>query len=101
MFTDHTEFGWSIVNFFVHGTKATYAAIGVGLVMAVLYFGIFFKDLSDFRDAWSDFGRDLVLRQFSARISFWLIISIGSGMLAYYQLPEWFPHLFGHAGPPH
>jgi hypothetical protein len=33
----------------------------------------------------------------SPRISFWIILSIGSGFLAYYQLPEWFPHLFRHA----
>lgn len=97
MFTNYgyTEFGLAIVDFFVHGTRAMYAAIGIGLVMAIVYFGIFFKDLSDFQDAWSDFSRGLVSRQFSGRISFWLIISIGSGFLAYYQLPEWFPHLFG------
>jgi hypothetical protein len=97
MFTDHAQFGWIICTAFVYSAKAMYGAVSVGLVVAVLYFRIFFKSLSDFQDAWVDFGRGLFSRQLSARISFWIIISAGSGMLAYYQLPEWFPHLFGSA----
>lgn len=84
-------------NVLVHCTKLTFAAIGLGLVVAIIYFRIFFKNLDDFQDAWSDFWRGLFSRQLAGRISFWIIISVGSGMLAYYQLPEWFPHLFGHA----
>lgn len=99
MFTDYAKFGWIIGNIIAHGhdMKAMYAAIALGLVIAILYFRIFFKDLSDFKDAWFDFGRGLPSRQFSPRVSFWLIISVGSGFLAYYQLPGWFPHLFGPA----
>jgi len=43
MFHDFIEFFRMIYDFFAHGTKLTYAAMGVGLVMAVLYFGIFFR----------------------------------------------------------
>jgi ABC-type Fe3+ transport system permease subunit len=89
------KFGWIICGFIVHGTKVTWTAMAIGLVVAILYFRIFFRSWDDFRDAWSDFWRGLVRRQLAGRISFWIIISVGSGMLAYYQLPEWFPHVFG------
>ncbi|HEV2331026.1 MAG TPA: hypothetical protein VGY56_19765 [Verrucomicrobiae bacterium] len=91
------ECGWIIGSVFAQVTKLAWAAMGIGLVVAILYFKIFFKNWDDFQDAWSDFWRGLFRRQLAGRISFWIIISAGSGMLAYYQLPEWFPHLFGHA----
>lgn len=72
--------------------------MSIGLAVSILYFRIFFKNWDDFQDAWADFGRGLLTRQLSGRVSFWIIISIGSGMLAYYQLPKWFPHLFGLPG---
>ncbi|HEY1788731.1 MAG TPA: hypothetical protein VGJ73_11270 [Verrucomicrobiae bacterium] len=106
MFNDYKGFGRTILDFFVHGTKLTYAAIGIGLVVAILYFGIFFRNSSGFGNDVSnalnnpviDKDYDYVNRQWSKdKILLWLIISIGSGILAYYQLPEWFPHLFGHA----
>jgi hypothetical protein len=97
MFRDHMEFGWIIYNISGHGAKLSCAAMVIGLVVGILYFRIFFRSLDDFREAWADFWRGLLSRQLSGRISFWIIISVGSGMLAYYQLPEWFPHLFGDA----
>lgn len=97
MSKNYAEFGWVFCSFLIHRSKLTWAAIVIGLVVSILYFRIFFRNLSDFQDAWSDFWRSLLSRQFSPRISFWVIISAGSGMLAYYQLPEWFPRLFGHA----
>jgi hypothetical protein len=90
------EFRWIIGSVFAHATKLIWSAMAIGLAVAILYFRIFFRNWDDFRDAWSDFWRGLLRRQLAGRISFWIIISVGSGMLAYYQLPEWFPHLFGH-----
>jgi hypothetical protein len=89
------EFGPIICGIAVHGSKLIYTAAGVGLGVAILYFKLFFKDWDDFKDAWSDFWRGLFRRQIAGRISFWIIISVGSAMLAFYQLPDWFPHLFG------
>ena len=91
MFKDNIEFFRIIYNFFAHGSKLTYAALGVGLLMAVLYFRIFFRDVDGFMERASGgyFHRG------SPLLWLWIMISVGSGMLAYYQLPEWFPHVFG------
>jgi hypothetical protein len=101
---DYKEFFRTIYGFFAHGTRLTYASIGVGLLIAFLYFGIFFGGVSGF---WEDFKNaeiripflsknyDYVNTQWSKdKIMLWVIISVGSGALAYYQLPLWFPHLF-------
>ena len=48
MLKDDTEFFRIIYHFFADGTKLTYAAIGVGLLVAFLYFRIFFRDVSGF-----------------------------------------------------
>lgn len=85
-----------ICSVIVGGTRLIWAAASIGLVVAILYFRIFFGSWDNFRDAWSEFWRGLLRRQFAGRISFWIIISVGSGMLAYYQLADWFPHLFGN-----
>ena len=50
MFHDDAEFSRIIYSFFAHGTKTTYAAMGVGLVAAILYFRIFFGSPSGFED---------------------------------------------------
>lgn len=89
------HFGSIITGIVLHSPKLIGTATGVGVGVAIVYFKIFFKDWDDFKDAWSDFWRGLFRRQFAGRISFWIIISVGSGMLAFYQLPDWFPHLFG------
>ncbi len=94
MFKADAEFFRMIYNFFAHGTKLTYAAMGVGLLLAVLYFRIIFKDFSGFQEALADCGGSFSKR-ISPQILFWMMISVGGGALAYYQLPEWFPHFFG------
>ncbi|MFZ1073476.1 MAG: hypothetical protein WAO21_08580 [Verrucomicrobiia bacterium] len=92
-----------IFHFFANGTKLTYAAIGVGLLIAVLYFKLFFKDLSGFEDdaenasniPMVDPDYDYVDSRWSnGKITIWILLSVGSGIIAYYQLPDWFPHLF-------
>ncbi|HUA65624.1 MAG TPA: hypothetical protein VME24_07240 [Alphaproteobacteria bacterium] len=88
--------GCIICSVVAHGARLTCAATSIGLIVAILYFRIFFRNWDDFQDAWGDFARGVLARQLSGRISFWIMISIGSGFLAYFQLPKWFPHLFGH-----
>jgi hypothetical protein len=95
MFHDFIEFFRMIYGFFAHATGLTYAAIGVGLFMAVLYFRIIFEDFSGFREALADCGGGLYRSRMSPQIVIWIMISVGCGALSYYQLPGWFPHLFG------
>jgi hypothetical protein len=92
-----------IYHFFADGTKLTYAAIGVGLLVAFFYFRIFFRDVSGFEEDSKndanipilDKDYDYVNSQWSHnKITAWILLSIGSGVLAYYQLPQLFPSFF-------
>lgn len=92
MLKDDAEFFRMIYDFFAHGTRLTYAAMGVAILMAVLYFRIIFEDWDGFQDALNNSWN---YRGMSPQLMLWLMISIGSGFLAYYQFPGWFPHIFG------
>ena len=50
MLKNDMEFFRIIYHFFKDATLLTYAAIGAGLVVAFLYFTIFFRDVSGFED---------------------------------------------------
>ena len=104
MLKDDLEFFRIIYHFFADGTKLMYAAIGVGLLVAFLYFRTFFRDASGFEDDVEksnkipilDADYDYVDSKWSSeKIWVWALLSVGSGMAAYYQLPQWFPHTFG------
>ncbi len=84
-------------------SRLTCAAIGVGLVVAFLYFKLFFGDWGGFKlDIENEAKIPLVDKDYDFvesrwsyyKILLWLLISVGSGLLAYYQLPGWFPRLF-------
>jgi hypothetical protein len=103
MLKDDLEFFRIIYRFFADGTRLTYAALGVGLLVAVLYFRIFFRNVDGFEEDADKAGKIPILNQdydyveskwSHNKIMIWLVISIGSGIAAYYQLPDWFPHLF-------
>jgi hypothetical protein len=103
---DHLEY---FVHWVASGTKLTYVAIGIGLIAAFLYFKIFFGDWDGFKE---DVENDRKYRTWFLRLIFWrdtnyidyewshfkimiwLMISAGCGILAYYQLPHWFPNTF-------
>src|SRR6266550_1642475 len=81
----------------------TCAAVGVGLLVAVLYFKLFFGNFRGFgkdvgnsgSDPLLDDDYDYVESQWSSnKILIWLLLSFGCGWLAYHQLPGWFPDLF-------
>ena len=102
MLDDLKTFVMIFVEFFVNADKRTYAAIGVGLIVAVLYFGLFFKGTSGFKDDVNKAGQiPIVHRDFDRveskwshyKLLFWIILSVSSGVLAYHQLPDWFPGL--------
>jgi len=103
MFKDDIEFIRIIYRFFADGTKLTYAAIGVGLLVAFLYFRMFFGSVSGFEEDVENSGKtpildkdyDYVESKWSGqKIMVWVFLSVGCGIAAYYQLPDWFPHLF-------
>lgn len=96
MLNDDLEFFKIIYRFFADGTKLTYAAIGISLFVAFLYFRIFFRDVAGFEeDVENTAGNDHVNSRWSnGKITVWLLLSVGCGIAAYYQLPQWFPHWF-------
>ncbi len=87
-----------------YANRQTIAAVGVGILVAFLYFKAFFQDASGFDedvkeavkpDWWWIFGRRSVESEWShLKITVWLLISVGTGVIAYHQLPGWFPALF-------
>jgi hypothetical protein len=103
MLNDLREFVMIFVEFFRNADKLTYAAIGVGVVVAALYFKIIFGGFSGFKDDVNKTGQtrighnsyDRVEGKWAShKIIFWLMLSIGCAMLAYHQLPDWLPDIF-------
>ncbi len=101
---DNAEFLRMIYDFFAHGTKRTYAALGVGLIMAILYFRVFFRGASGFKGDVDEAGKLPLVNQdydrldtewSKMKIMVWICFSVGCGALAYYQLPQWLPGVFG------
>lgn len=94
----------SIYDLFAHGTRLTYAAMGVGVLVAFLYFGAFFSGLSGFKDDAANAGKDPLFNKdydyvgsawSKDKIFLWIILSVGSAFLAYNRLPVWLPGVFG------
>jgi hypothetical protein len=103
MLHDLKEFLLIAVQFFQRAGKQQYAAMGVGLVVAFLYFRIFFGDASGFAEDVDKAGKipivdqdyDYVEKRWSKeKIMVWILLSLGSAVLAFYQLPDWFPTWF-------
>jgi hypothetical protein len=99
---DDGKFFWVIYHFFADADRRTWAAIGFGLFVAFLYFRIFFRDVSGFEEDVDKSGKipivdkdyDYVESKWSGnKIWIWILLSVGSGIAAYYQLPELFPRL--------
>jgi hypothetical protein len=95
----------------MNASKLTYASVGIGLLLAYLYFRIFFQDRSEFKEDTKNAAKFFWMRksyywpfrwlydeddfQWSAmKLFVWVALSVGCGILAYYQLPEWLPRYF-------
>ena len=87
--------------------KLTYAAVGVAVFVALLYFKLFFGDRDGFRQDVRNSAKSPILDPIlggdydsvdshwsNLKISIWILLSVGSGALAHHQLPGWFPNLF-------
>jgi len=92
-----------LVQILTSASKQTYAAIGFGLLVALLYFGIFFRRPGSFKEDVDNVGKipildrdyDYVDDEWSKlKIMIWIGLSVGAGFVAYYQLPHWFPGFF-------
>jgi hypothetical protein len=103
MANNHFELLRTIYRLLANGDKLTYAALGVGLLVAILYFRIFFRNPSGFKEdviqsekiPLLDRDYDPVESNWSGnKITIWVLISVGCSIAAYYQLPDWFPHVF-------
>src|SRR5688572_24231127 len=81
----------------ITGSPLTYAAFGVGLFAAAIYFKIVFGSFQGFRDSLDGLGRWSLwgfLNWETLKFTIWVLISVGSGYAAYCQLPAVFPQWF-------
>jgi hypothetical protein len=86
------------------GTKLTYVAIGVGVVLALVLFRVFFRNLPGFVHCIgfsmsSQPNPNVPAQPGQSRWSrlkllLWAIVPSGSGYAAYWQLPKLFPTVF-------
>ena len=83
----------------------TCAAVGVGMFVAILYFKVLFRSFGGLRlDLENIANHPLFFRTSSYdhvesrwsrnKILIWILLSVGSGILAFHQLPAWFPRMF-------
>ena len=85
-------------------TPLTCASVGMGVLTAVLFFRVFFDDLSDFLDCLRlalqpDFislirGEWNEMQWSGAKLLLYLLPSLISGWVAYSQFPKWWPSAF-------
>lgn len=92
-----------ILQFVASGSKLGYAAFAVGLLLALIYYKLFFRNRSNFEEDGNNASKiPLLDRDFDyvdskwgrMKIVSWILTSIGTGFAAYPKLPQWFPHFF-------
>ena len=103
MFTEVKQQFWQIVHAATSASKATYAAIVVALLVAILYFRLIYRRPGNFDEELDNMSKIPILdRDYDPidetwgrmKLLIWVLLSVGSGMAAYHQLPRWFPELF-------
>ena len=86
-----------LITFFQNASKLEYSAIGVGLFIAALYFKIVFGSFRGFADSIDGLGRFGLwgfLNWEALKLMIWVALAVGSGWIAYHQLPAVFPDWF-------
>ena len=74
-----------------------YSSVGIGVLIAAIYFKIVFGDFQGFRESlaavskWQFWGS---LNWEVLKFVIWVLLSVGAGFLAYHQLPVMFPKSF-------
>ena len=109
MFVEVREHMVHLLQAVTGASRLTYASIGVGLLIAFLYFKLFFKNSTGFAEDTENAAKMFWLRRWvfwyrssqyvdwqwsEMKVLVWIGLSVGSGILAYYQLPGWFPQVF-------
>jgi hypothetical protein len=94
MFKDDLEFFRIIYRFFADADRLTWTSIGVTVVVGFLYFRLFFPRRDGFNDIPDDYTKGPDYEWMKLKIFAFILISVGAGVLAYHQLPDWFPHIF-------
>ena len=94
IFTNLKQFVMIVVEFFENADRLNYAALGVSLLVAILYGRIMFRRRVGFNDLPEDFTRGVDYQWLKLKVYIFVMLAVGSGVLAYYQLPEWFPGPF-------
>jgi hypothetical protein len=92
------------IDSITHASRLTYAATGVGVLVAILFFKLFFTDFSGFWECVRYWLRPDIISLFRGewdedrwaelKLFIWAALSVGCGVLSYYQLPGWFPSMF-------
>jgi len=94
MFKDDLEFFRMVYRFFADADRLTWASIGVTVVVGFLYFRLFFPRRDGFDDLPDDYSTGIDYQWAKWKIIAFIMLSAGTGILAYHQLPGWFPHVF-------
>jgi hypothetical protein len=86
-------------------SRQVWAAIGVGVFIAALFFKLIFGDFQGFVEGvrywlqtilYSAVRGEWTEKEWGAlKLFVWIALSVGCGLLAYYQIPHWLPGFFG------
>jgi hypothetical protein len=94
MLKDDQEFFRTIYQFFASANRLTWTSIGVTVMMGFLYVRLFFPKPNGFNDIPYGYTRRADYQWLRLRVIIFIMISVGAGVLAYHQLPDWFPNTF-------
>jgi hypothetical protein len=95
MLKSDLEFFRIIYHFFVDANALTWTCIGITVLVGLLYFRLIFPKPNDFDAVPVDYGLRPNQQWRRLQIILLVVLSVGSGLIAYHQLPTWFPHLLG------
>jgi hypothetical protein len=85
---------WSIYQFLADADKLTWASVGVAVITGILYYRLFLPGPDNLSRIQPDYMQNPYYHVMNWRVMILCIISAGAGLLAYHQLPIWFPHAF-------
>ena len=79
----------------MNATRLFCVAVATSLVVGLVLFRVLFKDISDFATGLDTLFRNMAQQNCkTVKVWAWALISIGSGLVLYHQLPRWFPGAF-------
>lgn len=88
------EFFRMIYRFFADADRLTWTSIAVAALAGFLYYRLFFPKRDGFNDIPADYASGPDYQWLKWKLIIFIMISAGAGVLAYHQLPDWFPNAF-------